>query len=191
MKHSFLFLLTLSVSLSMVCLPGGRAFSQNLPPFKARWVGKPFPSAIFTDADHRTISTEELKGMVLVVNCWNLACGPCIGEIPDLNRLVDSLDGKKVVFLALSYDKFPEIKAFFHSQKCKEILHMEEPAFKFRLIGEQKDFLDKLGVGAYPTTFIVGGDGIIRDVIIGVTLDQDRRPRCYEKIRAAIDHLMQ
>jgi hypothetical protein len=69
---------------------------------------------------------------------------------------------------------------------------MEKPVFKFRLIGGQKDFLDNvLRVGAYPSTFIVGADGIIREVIKGVVLDKDRGPGSYERIRSAVDRLMQ
>lgn len=167
-------------------------FISSLPSIRARWVGKPFPAAVFTDADHHLISTEKLRGWVLVVNCWSVSCGPCVAEIPDLNKLVDSLEEKKVVFLGLTFDKYPEIEAFLRSQKLKDLLRMEKPVFKFQLIGEQKDFLDHtLGVGAYPTTFIIGTDGIVRDVIIGVDLDKERKPRSYEKIRQSIDHLMQ
>ncbi|HVU53451.1 MAG TPA: TlpA disulfide reductase family protein [Puia sp.] len=180
-------MLKLFICVAMFCLAGGHAFSQSA---RAKWVGKPFPATEFTDMDHQRISTEDLKGSILVVNCWSVSCGPCVAEIPDLNRLVDSLEGKKVVFLGLTYDKYPEIAAFFQSQRLKDLLHMEKPVFKFRLIGEEKDFLGTLGVGVYPTTFIVGPDGVVRDVILGVSMDKDHQLLSYQKIRPAIDQLM-
>lgn len=166
-------------------------FISSLPSIRSNWIGKSFPVTIFFDVDRHIINTEKLKGAIVIINCWSVTCGPCVAEIPDLNRLVDSLGGKKVVFLGITYDQLPEIDQFFRSQKLKEFLHTEKPVFRFRLIGEQKDFLNnKLGVISYPTTFIVGTDGIIREVLEGVDLDKDRQPRSYERIRAAIDHLM-
>ncbi|HEY4208220.1 MAG TPA: TlpA disulfide reductase family protein [Puia sp.] len=157
----------------------------------ASWVGKPFPAATFIDTGHNVINIEKLKGSIVVINCWSIHCGPCVAEIPDLNRLVDSFAGKNVVWLGLTYDQLPEMEAFFHSQKAKEVLQMGNPAFKFRLIGDQKDFLaNTLRVGVYPMTFIVGTDGIIREVIKGMSMDKDGKPKTYEKMRSALDRWM-
>jgi len=121
-----------------------------------------------------------------------VTCGPCVAEIPYLNKLVDSLAGKNVVFWALTFDEPAEIKKFLVSAKLKSFLNTENPEFKFQLIGDQNDLLNNtLGVKSYPTTFVVGSDGIIREVIEGLNLDKLQKPKAYEDIMAAVNKLIE
>lgn len=175
----------LLISLGIICLSGRELHSQNT---SSSWVGKPFPATVFTDASHRIIDTEKLHDSILVINCWSIHCGACVAEIPDLNRLVDSFRGKKVVWLGLTYDQLPEMEAFFRSQQAKKTLQMEHPVFKFQLVGGQKDFLtNTLRVGVYPMTFIIGTDGAVLSVMKGVRFDKDGKPGTYVKMRSALD----
>jgi len=54
----------------------------------------------FTDIQGKILSSDSLKGKVIVLNFWSMSCGPCITEMPELNELVAKMKGKQVVFIA-------------------------------------------------------------------------------------------
>lgn len=163
---------------------------DTLPTIRNNWIGKQFPEAKFTDSKGRELSITDLHGKILIVNCWSITCPPCILEIPELNRLVDESAKSDIVFLALTYDKVEDINRFFESKKLKEYIKMAQPEFKFNIVSDQKTFLDQsLRVINYPTTFIVGRDGLIKEVLEGINLDEARKPKSYTEIMAVVSKL--
>jgi thiol-disulfide isomerase/thioredoxin len=67
-----------------------------------------------TDMQGRVVQLSALKGKVVVVNFWGTGCGPCIGEMPMLNKLVQKYKGSgNVVFLAITGDETERLKQFF------------------------------------------------------------------------------
>jgi thiol-disulfide isomerase/thioredoxin len=67
------------------------------------------PSAIpaFTlkTLDGRTVTSEELKGKIVVINFWATWCGPCRAELPDFEKLsVKYKNDPKVVVLSMAVD---------------------------------------------------------------------------------------
>src|SRR5690606_5542268 len=49
---------------------------------------------------------KNMRGNIVVLNFWGLGCGPCIAEMPELNKLVDKYrDRSDVKFLAPAGDQ--------------------------------------------------------------------------------------
>ena len=65
---------------------------------------QPAPEAAFTDIDGKPASLADFKGKPAVVNLWATWCGPCLEEMPSLERLQAQLDGKLSV-AAVSEDR--------------------------------------------------------------------------------------
>src|SRR5882757_4163865 len=95
-------------------------FITELPAIRPEWINKAFPRVRFKDINNVEAGNDAFRGKLLIVNCWSVTCGPCVAEIPYLNKLVDSLVEKGVVFLALTYDEPGEIKKFLGSEKLKK-----------------------------------------------------------------------
>ena len=53
------------------------------------------------DSDVET-SLSDLRGKVVIINFWATWCGPCLAEIPDLNRLQDEFGDEGLVILSVS-----------------------------------------------------------------------------------------
>ncbi len=76
-------------------------------------VGKPAPDFTLTLLDGpgktKTITKAELAGKVVVIDFWATWCGPCLMELPEIQKLIDSYANTKkdVVVVALSQDDEP------------------------------------------------------------------------------------
>jgi thiol-disulfide isomerase/thioredoxin len=64
---------------------------------------QPEPQAALTDLAGRPVSLAEFRGTPVVVNLWATWCGPCLAEMPSLDRLQARLGGR-IKFLAISED---------------------------------------------------------------------------------------
>ncbi len=59
------------------------------------------------------IKTQELRGKIIVISLWATWCGPCLKEIPQLNKLASKFENdNEVVFLAITDDSSDKIKKF-------------------------------------------------------------------------------
>ncbi|MEM9673469.1 MAG: peroxiredoxin family protein [Cyclobacteriaceae bacterium] len=114
------------------------------------------PAFELTDISENTYTNESLLGKIVVINFWGTTCGPCVREIPELNRLVQQYaDRDDVVFLAISVDKKEKIESF-----------LERKAFYFQLVSLaseehkatelQRAFTGDIGL---PTNFVINKEG--------------------------------
>jgi cytochrome c biogenesis protein CcmG, thiol:disulfide interchange protein DsbE len=74
-------------------------------------VGKPAAPFVAQDLNGNTVSSEELRGKVVVLNFWSTWCGPCKFEHPVLQR--EPQRYPDVVFLGALYDDDPEMARRF------------------------------------------------------------------------------
>lgn len=70
--------------------------------FKA--AGKAAPATVFESKAGPT-SLAAFKGKVVVLNLWATWCGPCLKELPAIDRLAGVMKGSDVVVLAVSEDQ--------------------------------------------------------------------------------------
>lgn len=117
--------------------------------------GSPAPSFTYTDIDGTTWSSDALRGTVIVLNFWSPTCGPCVKEIPELNAMMESLNDKKVVFIAPA--------AYTSKKRLLETFLPKNP-FNYSMVIINADDYDIFG---YPTHIIIGKDGIVQKVTRG------------------------
>ena len=72
-----------------------------------------------TDLEGTTFTLDELKGKVVVINFWFVACKPCVEEIPELNELVEKYEEKDVVFLGFALDNEKRLNSFLEKTPFK------------------------------------------------------------------------
>lgn len=63
------------------------------------------PATPFTDAAGRNLSLADFRGRLVLVNFWATWCGPCVREMPSLERLHKQLGGADFTVIALSEDR--------------------------------------------------------------------------------------
>lgn len=69
--------------------------------------GGPAPDGIFKNMQGADVSFKNFKGKVLYIDVWATWCGPCIREIPALEKKQEEYKNKDVVFISISVDEEP------------------------------------------------------------------------------------
>ncbi|MEA1877725.1 MAG: redoxin domain-containing protein, partial [Bacteroidota bacterium] len=109
-----------------------------------------------TTMDGKKLSLKNLDGKIIVINFWNLGCGPCRAEMPDLNKLVEKYKDDEVLFIAFSNDQRIRVVEFF---KKKE--------FNYQIVTEANDVFKAYGVKVLPTHVVINSNGTIHHRLTG------------------------
>ncbi|HTQ99345.1 MAG TPA: DsbE family thiol:disulfide interchange protein, partial [Candidatus Acidoferrum sp.] len=134
---------------------------QNPNKVPTALLNRPFPAfskpGLFDET--ATITADQLKGGIHIVNVWATWCPPCHAEHPYLVEISER--EKDITFVGVDY------KETDNGDTAREFL--KERGNPFKLLLQDKDGslgLD-LGVTGAPETFLVDANGIIRYKHIG------------------------
>ncbi|MEZ5541599.1 MAG: TlpA disulfide reductase family protein [Pseudomonadota bacterium] len=116
------------------------------------------PAFELEDLGHTTRSLQEYRGQVVLVNFWASWCGPCLIEMPSLQRLQQAMDGKPFAILAVNVGE-THGKVWNFASRLKLTFPM--------LLDAEGATAADWQVTFYPTTFLIDGAGRIRYVAYG------------------------
>jgi len=119
------------------------------------------------------ISFKSLRDKVIVINFWFIGCKPCVEEMPRLNDIVDLYKDKNVVFLSFARDIEEDIQKKF----------LPKRTFKYKIIPEAHDVINRYCVQPYPTHFVIEKSG----KVAYTAFDSMMKEANYQKFRAAIE----
>ena len=101
------------------------------------------------DFDGNKVPPDELKGSIVLLDFWATWCGPCIAEVPMLNRLQEKYAdrGVKVVGVTMASGNSKEIKPVVGraNMKYRVLIGDDDQAYDFNIIG-------------FPTTYLITKD---------------------------------
>ena len=105
-----------------------------------------------------TISLSDYEGQTVVLNFWATWCGPCRSEIPEFRQFVNEHPNIPVLGIAVD-GSVSKLRQFAKQNRMNYPVLKGDTAI-------QQDY----NVSSLPMTVIVGPDGQIDDVHIGVML---------------------
>lgn len=134
-------------------------------------------SLILATGGRHPVVNESLRGKIVVINVWATWCGPCIKEIPELNKMVNDFKSEKVVFLALTDgDVVEDSKLMLENQL----------QFDYKLLFSEQVLINALysfalptEVKAIPMNVILNPEGKIEQYYIGSHDDDIKKMRQY------------
>jgi thiol-disulfide isomerase/thioredoxin len=95
---------------------------------------------------------EDFSGKVTVVNFWASWCGPCVEEIPALNRLREHMRDRAFELISINYAEKPE--------QVREFLDSVQVDFPV-LLDHDGSYSARWNVLVYPATFVINKEGAI------------------------------
>lgn len=114
----------------------------------------------FTEKDiknNETISLNNYRGKVVVLNFWATWCPPCRAEIPALEDLQDIYKDKLVIIGAAVFSSTAAIEQFYKDYEIN-----------YPVIMGSYELMEKYGkVRVVPTTILIDKKGEIADNVIG------------------------
>ncbi len=136
----------------------------------------PMQAFVLKDLDGNEVSSDDLKGKVLLLDFWATWCGPCVSEIPDLNELHNRYKEKDFALLAIATQSGDAATI----KKAAERLKTE-----YRVLVGEDEVARKYQVYAYPTDYLIDRNGNIKNRIIGAP------PGKKEQLIKMIDELLE
>ena len=153
-----------------------RAVTQGQVP--APQVGFLAPDFTLPTLDGGTQTLSDLRGQVVVLNFWASWCPPCRAEMPALARVAQEYADRGVTVLAVNAtasDSREAAQRFLHDIGVTDL-----PV----VLDTDGQVVQTYRISAFPTTFFVDAQGVIRDIVVGGPLSE-------ASLRARLDDLAQ
>jgi peroxiredoxin/outer membrane lipoprotein-sorting protein len=132
---------------------------------RADFTGREAADFTLTDLDGRTVNLRALRGQVVPLNFWATWCGPCVRELPSIERLRREFKGRGLVALGLNAEE-PAVAREF----------IKRGGYTFAtLVDEQRAMTRAYRVSAVPQTLIIEKDGKVAALFIGMRSENDLR----------------
>ena len=135
--------------------------------FKPSGIDRPAPEFTVQDSD-RTVSLNQFRGKIVVLNFWASWCPPCVDELPSLMELQKAMQDKGVVVLGVSVDAEAADYQKFLKDHGVNFLTVRDPGEQNKTnTGVVAPVSSKYGTYRFPETYIIDRDGVLRRKLIG------------------------
>ncbi len=135
-------------------------------------VGDLAPDFALKDFDGNEVTMESLRGKVVLLDFWATWCGPCKAAMPTMQKLADEYKDRGAVVLGVNT---------MENDPATAKKYMESKNFTYGCVVRGDGLAQMYDVRAIPTLVLIGKDGKIRSIEVGLADPSG------ESLRKAID----
>jgi peroxiredoxin len=120
-------------------------------------VGEPAPDFVLKNLNGEQVRLSDQKGKVVLINFWATWCGPCIVEMPMFQDFYDIHKDQLEILALNNMEDKPKVANFVDDN------NLSFPV----LLDSQADVALQYLVRAFPTSYLIDAEGIVRFQHIG------------------------
>jgi TonB family protein len=121
-------------------------------PARVDLVGKNAIAFELEDLDGNRVDLQSLKGKVTLLDFWASWCGPCVRELPHIEKLHRDFKDRGLVVLGVNNEEADVARAF-----------VKNKGYTFTsLVDEGREVAMKYGVSGIPHVFVIGREGKVK-----------------------------
>lgn len=117
------------------------------------------PEFELIDIDGKAHRLSDYRGNIVILNFWATWCKECVAEMPSLDALYKKFKNGNFIVLGVSIDR--------KNDTVLKLLKKIPVSYPILLDKKGEVFVKRYTVIGLPTTFIIDGDGLIAERIIG------------------------
>ena len=124
-------------------------------------LGEPMPDFELPDAGGQMVKFSEVsrQNKLVMINFWASWCTPCRIEMPQFEQIYAAKKGQGFALLAVNEDR----------EREKADAYLKSKPVSFPVLMDTDGVVSKqFGVKALPTTILVGQDGKVLQVVVGM-----------------------
>jgi peroxiredoxin len=134
-----------------------RSVSLGHPAMNLR--GKDAPQFMLKSFDGRVVSSSDFEGKVVLLDFWEVWCGPCVESMPKIQNLYEKFKSKGL----LVYGIINDIKQLESSRKFV----LRKPDIKFPMLVGNEDIKKSYFIDAVPQYVLIDRKGKISFLSLG------------------------
>jgi thiol-disulfide isomerase/thioredoxin len=141
--------------------------------------GQPAPAFSYADISGEEVSLDDLSGKAVYVDVWATWCGPCLKEMPELEKLQEEYaNDERIVFTSISIDENKEAwEKMVKDKEMKGIQLIADKAWNSEL---NKDYI----INGIPRFILIDAAGNIVDANAPRPSSEEIRPSIEAAINA-------
>jgi thiol-disulfide isomerase/thioredoxin len=149
--------------------------ARRTRPVRAERTAPPFHFEKFGGGQ---ISSDALRGRVVMLDFWATWCGPCVAEMPTLVKLAEEYESKGVVFVAANRDDERVAKV-----EVGLFIDRRVPGLAPYVAFADDQTAEGYEVSAIPTMFLIDRHGRIHQSYLGAASERTWRNRLEEALK--------
>ena len=126
--------------------------------------------------DGKTVKLSDFKGKKVYINMWASWCGPCMREIPELEKVYQKYkNNKDIVFLSMTSPNDAEFKNQSPQDKSKDVIlkKAKELGATYPVLFDVNDrFIINYAIRSFPTHILINSDGTFETRIAGAVTEE-------------------
>lgn len=127
---------------------------------------------IVKDIDGNDVKLSDFKGKKIYINIWASWCGPCIREIPELEKVYQEIkNNEDIVFISITSPSDAAFENMNPADETKKVIldKANELGVTYPVLFDFQDkVFTKYSVRAFPTHIFINSDGTINAQIPGM-----------------------
>ena len=159
-QRRVLYIIILIAALAWIFISADQSGTSTAGEIPAPRQGFLAPDFTLSTPDGESFTLSDLRGQAVLVNLWATWCPPCRAEMPAIQKLYDEYKDQGFVVLGVNMT--------YQDNPSAVVPFVQENQLTFPILLEETgEVAEKYELRSLPSSFFIGRDGIIQEVVIG------------------------